>query len=233
MHEEECYHYWLCSLSASRVLLQGGSLQASGVCDGYTSYSGLNRAEDLCPLRAPLGTGSGIHGAGSEAMDELRYDVVRDVVRVVLADASGRVLLLLMETEDVPGGWWELPGGMIERDESYQEAAVREIREETGLVLDPAQVGPPTWRRDSTWHSRGLRRLQHEVVVFARVASTQPTVEDGGRSREEREAFMTYRWWRVSEITHSQKRFYPGRLPEFLPRFLAGEKIDEPFEHWD
>jgi hypothetical protein len=28
-------------------------------------------------------------------------------------------------------------------------------------------------------------------------------------------------------------RFYPGRLPELLPRFLAGEAIDEPFERWN
>jgi hypothetical protein len=27
-------------------------------------------------------------------------------------------------------------------------------------------------------------------------------------------------------------RFYPGRLPELLPKFLAGEHIDEPFERW-
>lgn len=27
-------------------------------------------------------------------------------------------------------------------------------------------------------------------------------------------------------------RFYPGRLAELLPRLLAGETIDEPFELW-
>ena len=27
-------------------------------------------------------------------------------------------------------------------------------------------------------------------------------------------------------------RFYPGRLPLLLPRFLAGDEIDEPFEIW-
>jgi hypothetical protein len=37
----------------------------------------------------------------------------------------------------------------------------------------------------------------------------------------------------VAEIIQSQERFYPGRLPELLPRFLAGEDIDEPFEYWN
>jgi 8-oxo-dGTP pyrophosphatase MutT (NUDIX family) len=164
---------------------------------------------------------------------DLRYDLERDAVRVVLADADGRVLLFHVVTaEEAPGGWWELPGGGIDPGESYLEAAVREIREETGLALDPAQVSPPTWRRDSTWRSRGKRRLQHEVVVLARVALEQPAIVDGGRTPEEVEDYVTAWWWRVPEITGSRERFYPGRLPELLPRFLAGEVIDEPFERW-
>lgn len=166
-------------------------------------------------------------------MDGLHYDLERHAVRVVLADVSGRVLLFHVRTRDVPSGWWELPGGGIDSGESYLEAAVREIKEETGLVLDPALIGPPAWRRDSTWRSRGKRRLQHEVVVLARIAADRPVIVDGGRTPEEIEDYVSSRWWAVADITQSQERFYPGRLPELLPRFLAGEDIDEPFEHWD
>ena len=166
-------------------------------------------------------------------VDDLHYDLERDAVRVVLADASGRVLLFHVVTAEIPGGWWELPGGGIEPGESYQEAAVREVREEAGLDLGPAQIGAPTWRRDSTWRSRGLRRLQHEVVVYAQLAASQPAITDGGRSPEELEDYVTARWWETTEIIASQERFYPGRLPELLPRFLAGEDIQGPFEYWD
>ena len=166
--------------------------------------------------------------------DELRYDLERDAVRVVLTDAGGRVLLFHVLTPDEePDGWWELPGGGIDPGESYLEAAVREIREETGLDLDPAQVGQPSWRRDATWRSRGVRRLQHEVVVHARVPADQPVIVDGGRTAEEVEDFVVARWWQLDEIAASQQRFYPGRLPELLPSFLAGQAIDEPFERWN
>ena len=167
-------------------------------------------------------------------MDELRYDLERDAVRVVLTDGGGRVLLFHMRTPDeTPDGWWELPGGGLGPGESYLEAAIREIREETGLLLDPAHVSPPSWRRDSTWVSRGKRRLQHEVVVHARITADQPPIIDGGRTPQEVEDFVTFRWWQVPEITGSRHRFYPGRLPELLPTFLAGEAIDEPFELWN
>jgi 8-oxo-dGTP pyrophosphatase MutT (NUDIX family) len=171
--------------------------------------------------------------AGVTLVDESQYDLERDAVRVVVVDASERVLLFHMETDDVPGGWWELPGGGIDPGESYLEAAVRELREEAGLVLEPAQIGLPRWRRDSTWRSRGQRRLQHEVVVFAQVEADQPAIVDGGRTAAETEDFVTARWWHVAEIVQSQERFYPGRLPELLPRFLDGADIDEPFERWD
>jgi 8-oxo-dGTP pyrophosphatase MutT (NUDIX family) len=162
------------------------------------------------------------------------YDLERNAVRVVLADASGRVLLFHVLTPDeTPDGWWELPGGGIEPGETYLDATIREIREETGLLLYPAQVRPPTWRRDSTWRSRGKRRLQHEIVVYAQLAADQPPVTDGGRTAEETEDYVTARWWGVPEITRSPVRFYPSRLPELLPRFLAGETIDEPFERWN
>jgi 8-oxo-dGTP pyrophosphatase MutT (NUDIX family) len=110
---------------------------------------------------------------------------------------------------------------------------VREVREETGLLLDPATIGPPSWRRDTTWRSRGVRRLQHEVVVSARVPGHRPAIRTDGQTASELEDYVGVRWWEVGDILGSGERFYPGRLPELLPAFLAGETIDEPFEFWN
>jgi len=37
---------------------------------------------------------------------------------------------------------------------------------------------------------------------------------------------------KIADIVRSRERFYPGRLPELLTAFLAGEEIHEPFELW-
>jgi 8-oxo-dGTP diphosphatase len=60
-------------------------------------------------------------------------------VGAVITDASGRLLLIRRANE--PGrGLWSLPGGRVEPGESDAEAVVREVREETGLVVSPGQL---------------------------------------------------------------------------------------------
>ena len=76
--------------------------------------------------------------------------IERSAVRLVVLDAEGR--LLLFRTRDLCnpglGTWWELPGGGIEPGETYHDAAVRDLREETGIIAVRSQVGPPTWKRE-------------------------------------------------------------------------------------
>lgn len=45
-------------------------------------------------------------------------------------------LVLVRRREEPFAGWWALPSGYIEADESVEEAAVRECREETGLEVE-------------------------------------------------------------------------------------------------
>ena len=77
-------------------------------------------------------------------------------VRVVATDADGRVLLLKHTYLD---GWW-LPGGGVDRGETAQHAAVRELREETGLIA----AEPP---RLLSVHSNHRFFPNDHVLVFA------------------------------------------------------------------
>ncbi|GJF31318.1 hypothetical protein KNE206_40180 [Kitasatospora sp. NE20-6] len=59
---------------------------------------------------------------------------------LLLTDPAGRVLML-HQARPYPGhpAWWQLPGGLADDGERPHETAVRETREETGIVAD----GPP------------------------------------------------------------------------------------------
>ena len=49
--------------------------------------------------------------------------------------------ILLVERGKEPlKGWWSLPGGILETGERLAEAIRREVREETGLEIEPYEV---------------------------------------------------------------------------------------------
>ncbi|SPE20307.1 Hydrolase, NUDIX family [Candidatus Sulfotelmatomonas gaucii] len=59
-------------------------------------------------------------------------------VGAVVVD-DGRVLLVRRGSEPLKGHW-TLPGGALEVGESLSEGVVREVREETGLEVEPIEL---------------------------------------------------------------------------------------------
>lgn len=158
---------------------------------------------------------------------------VREAVRVVVLDTDDRVLLFRAKHVVYPelGHWWELPGGGVEPGETHGETAIRELFEETGIRVGPEQLSPASWRRVSTFKGRVGRRVQHEVVMTARLSGTA-AVDVSGQLDYELEDYTASQWWPVADVRASTERFYPGRLPEYIDAHLRGEPIDEPFELW-
>jgi bis(5'-nucleosidyl)-tetraphosphatase len=71
-----------------------------------------------------------------------------------------------------PAGHWDFPKGGVERGETEEAAAKREIREETGLTIDSFV---PNFRRKIEYHYRRANGLSHKQVIFflARANSDQ------------------------------------------------------------
>jgi len=65
-------------------------------------------------------------------------EVPRLAVGAVVVD-RGRVLLVRRGQEPLKGHW-SLPGGALELGESLNEGLVREVREETGLIVEPVEL---------------------------------------------------------------------------------------------
>ncbi|WP_431035822.1 NUDIX domain-containing protein [Streptomyces sp. P6-2-1] len=83
-----------------------------------------------------------------------------------VSDGEGRVLL----QRRADSGLWALPGGGMEAGESLPEAAVREVREETGLVVEVTGiVGTYSDPRHVIAYDDGEVRRQFNVCFRARL----------------------------------------------------------------
>ncbi len=63
-----------------------------------------------------------------------RYYVTVDAVAVAPSAAGGQSVLLIRRGHEPFAGSWALPGGFVDPDEDLEQAARRELVEETGVI---------------------------------------------------------------------------------------------------
>jgi ADP-ribose pyrophosphatase YjhB (NUDIX family) len=150
---------------------------------------------------------------------------VRRASRALVIDASDRLLLFRGHTADGSPGWYA-PGGALDRDETYESALIRELREETGLVVQPASLAAPVWIREClfSWRSTLERHLERFYLVRISEHDAGTAAIEAGSSGTPRD----HRWWTIDEIRPSPERFAPARLAEHLGPLLNGIIPEEP-----
>jgi 8-oxo-dGTP diphosphatase len=67
------------------------------------------------------------------------------VVAVALVDSDGRVLIARRPEGKQLAGLWEFPGGKLEPGERPEEALIRELNEELGIIVKAACLAPLTF----------------------------------------------------------------------------------------
>lgn len=78
-----------------------------------------------------------MHVSHEEFMKIWRVKPMTSADAVLIKD--GKVLLVRRATEPFLGHW-AIPGGFMETDETIEETAIRELREETGIEAKPIKL---------------------------------------------------------------------------------------------
>ena len=119
-----------------------------------------------------------------------------------------------------PGqSWWFTVGGGRAAGESARAAAARELLEETGLLVAPADLTGPVWVRTADFPYLGQPCRQHEEFFVHRLAG--PAQLSRERWTDLELATLTdLRWWSAQELRETTDTVYPAQLAELLDELL-------------
>jgi 8-oxo-dGTP pyrophosphatase MutT (NUDIX family) len=150
---------------------------------------------------------------------------IRHAARALIVDAASLVLLFRGDLPD-RRSWWFAPGGALDPGETHEAAVVREVLEETGLVVDTTALSPDVWSRDveSTWD--GVMERHVERYFLIRVESHE--VDTARFEAAEAAVIRAHRWWALDEICESDEVFAPADFGALLGPLLRGELPDAP-----
>jgi 8-oxo-dGTP pyrophosphatase MutT (NUDIX family) len=134
---------------------------------------------------------------------------------VLLLDPQGRVLL-----QKAASGHWYTPGGRLDAGETLTQGAVREIREETGLVLPEDALSAVLLERSVRFTLADGRLYEaDESYVAAHVSAFTP--DPSGLEPGEELLIADQRWWTVEEIRAATVPVWPEGLADLVTAVLA------------
>ncbi len=147
----------------------------------------------------------------------------RDAARVLLFDADDRLLLVNAHDAQNPGrSWWFTVGGGIDDGETARDAAAREVREETGLELDPDAFVGPVAVRSSVFDFFARHVRQDEEYFVARLDRAPGALDTAGWTDVERAFMDGVSWLSREEIAALDVEVFPVELPELLDWLADG-----------
>ena len=136
---------------------------------------------------------------------------IRRAARLIVLNVEGRALMFRY---DVPGRdpFWVTAGGECEPDESFEEAARRELLEETGIIADPGEQIAQMTPEFITVQGEPVQADERFFLI--RVAKAEI---DTSRHTETELALMTqHRWFTRAELADWPEAVFPANLAEMI-----------------
>ena len=136
----------------------------------------------------------------------------RPSARLLVLNPSGRVLLFrfVFKQGALAGqDYWATPGGGVEEGETFEQAPIRELEEETGIRL--RDIGPEVGQREFVLQLPDGERVMADERYFL-VRSEATSLSRDGWTALETEVMVDHRWWSRDELARTSDTVWPENL---------------------
>jgi 8-oxo-dGTP diphosphatase len=140
----------------------------------------------------------------------------RPSARLLVLNSSGRLLLFrFVHKRGALAGqdYWATPGGGVEDGETFEQAALRELREETGIQVE--DIGPELGRREFVLQLPDGERVMADERFFL-VRLEDASLSRDGWTAQEAEVMADHKWWSQDELAQTSATVWPENLLAML-----------------
>ncbi len=141
---------------------------------------------------------------------------LRRAARLFVLDTQGRLLMFRYDVSDRPP-FWITPGGECDPGESFEDAARRELREETGIIADPGKQVLRMQPQFKTVEGEPVQGDERFYIVHV----DDPQIDTSGHTELEQQVMKQHRWFTMAEMEDWHEAIYPADAAALVSGLLA------------